>query len=80
MEKLKKTDVDFDALNASQEKWTDTDFPTTDALFWKDVGEGGGAADVKVEWKRISENGFGVKSLWGENGKSSINPTDMNQG
>ena len=31
--------VDFAAIEAAGEKWTDTSYPTNDAFYWKDVGE-----------------------------------------
>jgi len=39
MERVKDKDINFDEINGKSTKWTDKNFPTNDALYWKDANE-----------------------------------------
>ena len=70
-------------INAGTQKYSDVNFPWNDALYWKDAGEvGGDMAQVEgfIDWMRISDDNFPEVTMWGPNGKSSVNPQDINQG
>ena len=84
MDRIKDKAINFDEINGKSTKWTDKNFPTNDALFWKDANEDQGSAawayEDGLEWKRITDDDFGIDSFWGPNGKDSINPQDIVQG
>ena len=70
-------------INAGTEKFIDFNFPWNDALYWSDVGEAGSdmaQLDGYINWMRISNDSFPEVTMWGPNGKSSVNPQDINQG
>ena len=77
-------DVNFEAINGGTDKWTDSSWPTSDALFWYDQNENeGDFADVasissEIEWKRAAELQTEGFSFWGPDGMSSIRPGDIN--
>ena len=61
-------------------KFTDADFPTSDALYWADyVSEASGPISKYIDrivWKRASEE-FSDNPFWGSDG---ISPKDVIQG
>ena len=64
----------------TDEKFNDINFPTDDAIAWKDFGESGGLDKTDITWKRISDLTFPKKNFWGENGVNSISVEDIRQG
>ena len=77
MERNKNTKDDFLSIVKGSKKYTDKNFPTNDALYWKDAGEEGydmDQLDEFVTWKRISDDDFEKSSFWGPTGVPSINP------
>jgi hypothetical protein len=76
----KGSNVSFSSIVAGSSKFDDTTFPTSDALYWYDMGNEAWQEMSKVrsiEWKRVSEVFDDSYSLWGTNG---ITPHDIAQG
>ena len=81
MDRNKNTVDDFLTIVDGSNMYTDVNFPTDDALFWKDAGEEGRDMDMldeSITWKRVSDDDFPKESFWGPKGKASINPQDIN--
>jgi len=63
MDVLKGANVNFDTASTQSTPWTDTDFPTDHALYWRDQESNTKFASTlpnNITWRRISENGMGV--------------------
>jgi hypothetical protein len=77
----KTTQVNFNDILNSSDRFVDETFPTSDALYWYDMGNESGEEmsrfNGQLEWKRVSEVFDSSYSLWGENG---ITPHDIAQG
>ena len=83
MERNRNTVDDFLTINAGTDKYTDASFPTNDALYWADAPFARYMVSLyenNIEWQRISDDGFPEVTMWGPNGKESVNPQDINQG
>ena len=76
----KNSNVDFMQILSGSSKFTDSTFPTSDALYWYDMGNEKSKEMSRirnVEWKRASEVFDDSYTLWGTNG---ITPHDIEQG
>ena len=61
-------------------KHTDINFPTEDAIAWKEFGESGYLDTANITWKRISDPTFPSHKFWGDDGTDSISVEDIRQG
>ena len=75
----KNTFDDYTTIQAGSDKYTDVNFPTNDALYWRDAGEAGrdmAQLEDSITWQRISDpdQDFPATSFFGPNGISSVSP------
>lgn len=74
------TDDYWEIRKNTDEKFNDINFPTDDAIAWKEFGESGALDSKNITWKRISDPTFPAKKFWGDNGVNSISVEDIRQG
>ena len=75
----KNSNVDYPSIVSGSGKFTDTSFPTSDALYWYDMGneKRGDMSKIRPDWVRLSEVFDDSYSLWGTKG---VRPQDIAQG
>ena len=76
MNMTKNTNVDYPSIVSGSGKFTDTTFPTSDALYWYDMGneKREEMSKIRPDWVRLSEVFDDSYSLWGTKG---ITPHDI---
>ena len=80
------TDDRFNELNSGTVEWTDDKWPHLDSLYWLDQNEHEeDMAEIAsvlhdLTWERVKDLETEGFTLWGPDGKSSVDPGDINQG